>query len=286
MDYAYDDWAMAHVARAAGAEDEATVLLSRAQSYHNLYDTETGFIRPRLADGHWAEPFAPNEMGHAKKWRDFTESNAWQATFAVQHDPKGLADLMGGREQLLQKLDGIFNASSELPPDAPDDIAGLVGQYAHGNEPSHHIAYLYVYAGAPYKAQERLSSLMETMYRNEPDGLAGNEDCGQMSAWYVMSALGLYAVDPVSGNYVLTSPLFDKATLTVTNGNKLVIEAKRPSPDAIYIHSVTINGKRSDKLWVSHAEIAHGGHILFELGTEPNKLLGSAERVAPPSLTA
>ena len=285
MDYAYDDWAMAHVARAAGAEDEAMALLRRAQSYRNLYDKEIGFIRPRLANGHWAEPFAPNEMGHAKKWRDFTESNAWQATFAVQHDPKGLADLMGGRDQLLQKLDGIFNANPELPPDAPDDIAGLVGQYAHGNEPSHHIAYLYVYAGAPYKAQERLSSLMETMYRNEPDGLAGNEDCGQMSAWYVMSAMGFYAVDPVSTNYIFGTPLFDKVTITLRENRQLVLEAKRASPTSKYIDALSLNGNPETKLWFKHSDIIRGGHVIFMMKDHPNKLLGTEAKDAPPSMT-
>ena len=285
MDYAYDDWAMSHVARAAGAEDEATVLLHRAQSYRNLYDIETGFIRPRLADGHWAEPFAPNEMGHGKKWRDFTESNAWQATFAVQHDPKGLADLMGGRDQLLHKLDGIFNASSELPPDAPDDIAGLVGQYAHGNEPSHHIAYLYVYAGAPYKAQERLSSLMETMYRNEPDGLAGNEDCGQMSAWYVMSAMGFYAVDPISANYVFGTPLFDKVIINLGENRQLLLEARRASPTSKYIDAFSMNGKPEKKLWFKHSDIAKGGSVIFEMTDHPNKHFAADIKDAPPSMT-
>ena len=286
MDYAYDDWAMAHVARAAGAEDEAAALLRRSQSYRNLYDKQIGFIRPRLVNGNWAEPFAPNEMGHSKKWRDFTESNAWQATFAVQHDPKGLADLMGGREQLLQKLDGIFNASSELPPDAPDDIAGLVGQYAHGNEPSHHIAYLYVYAGAPYKAQERLSNLMETMYHNEPDGLAGNEDCGQMSAWYVMSAMGFYAVDPVSANYVFGTPLFDKVTIDLGENRHFLLEAKRASPASKYIDAIRLNGKSETKLWFKHSDISEGGHAVFTMTDHPNKQLGNKATDAPPSMTS
>jgi predicted alpha-1,2-mannosidase len=195
-------------------------------------------------------------------------------------------ELWGGREPFLAKLDQLFTVPSTLPADAPPDIAGMVGQYAHGNEPSHHIAYLYIYAGQGYKTQSRVHSLLETMYRDDPNGLEGIEDCGQMSAWYVMSALGLYAVDPVSANYVLTSPLFDKATVKVSGGKTLTIEAKRPSPDAIYIQSVMINGKQSDKLWVSHAEIAHGGSIVYTLGTEPNKQLGSAENLAPPSLTA
>ena len=192
-------------------------------------------MRPKLASGDWAVPFANNEMGHSPRWRDYTESNPWQATFAVQHDPSGLAELMGGREKLGEKLDGIFNASSVLPPDAPSDIAGLVGQYAHGNEPSHHIAYLYPYAGQAHKAQERLRSLMETMYDNQPDGLAGNEDCGQMSAWYVMSAMGFYAVDPISGNYVFGTPLFDKVVIDLGHGKEFVLQAERSSPTDKYI---------------------------------------------------
>ncbi|MGC2163547.1 MAG: GH92 family glycosyl hydrolase [Silvibacterium sp.] len=286
LEYDYDDWACAHVADRVGAHDDAQLQRTRSKNYRHLFDPRTQFIRAKMSDGKWAEPFDPIDMGHTDAYRDYTESNAWQTTFGIMHDVKGYMEMWGGREPFIKKLDDLFTVPSTLPKNAPPDIAGLVGQYAHGNEPSHHIAYLYVYAGQPWKTQSRVNSLLLTMYHNDPDGLAGNEDCGQMSAWYVMSALGLYAVDPVSGNYVLTSPLFDKATLTVTGGNQLVIEAKRPSPDAIYIRSVTINGKKSDKLWVSHAEIAHGGHLVFELSTEPNQHLGTAPELAPPSLTA
>ena len=286
MDYAYDDWAVAHVARAAGAQEDAAFLLERARNYQNLFDRQAGFIRPRLANGQWAEPFAPNEMGHSHKWRDFTESNAWQATFAVQHDPQGLAELMGGRKILLQKLDDLFEASSAMPPDAPDDIAGLVGQYAHGNEPSHHIAYLYVYAGAPHKTQERILSLMETMYDNKPDGLAGNEDCGQMSAWYVMSAMGFYAVDTVSGNYVFGTPLFDKVSIDFGNGRRFVLEGKRPSAASKYITSLTFNGKPYSRLWFSHSSILRGGHFVLQMSDHPNEEFGTRAEDLPPSMTA
>ncbi len=285
LEYDYGDWACSHVADVVGAHDDAEVQRKRSQNYQHQFDPKTQFMRAKLSDGKWTEPFNPIDLGHTDKYRDYTESNAWQTTFGVQHDNKGYIELWGGREPFLKKLDELFTVPSTLPANAPPDIAGMVGQYAHGNEPSHHIAYLYVYAGQPWKTQSRVHSLLNTMYSDNPDGLQGNEDCGQMSAWYVMSALGLYAVDPVSGNYVLTSPLFDKATLTVSGGKQLVIEAKRPSPDAIYIQSVRINGKRSDKLWVSHAEIAQGGHIAFELGTEPNMTLATAPELAPPSLT-
>ncbi len=286
LEYCYNDWAVSHVADALGRKDDAAIQRKRSQNYQHLFDPQTQFIRAKLSDGKYTAPFDPIDMGHTSKYRDYTESNAWQTTFGVQHDVKGYMQLWGGREPFAAKLDQLFTVPSTLPADAPPDIAGMVGQYAHGNEPSHHIAYLYVYAGQPWKTQARVASLRKTMYRNDPNGLEGNEDCGQMSAWYLMSALGLYAVDPVSGNYVLTSPLFDKATLKVGGGKELVIEAKRPSPDAIYIQSVMVNGKPSNKLWVTHEEIAQGGHIGFELGTQPNTTLGTAPELAPPSLTA
>jgi predicted alpha-1,2-mannosidase len=285
MDYAYDDWAVAHVARAAGQTDDSDKLIKRASNYKNFFDFTRGFIRPRLANGQWAEPFAPNEIGHSEQWRDYTESNAWQATFAVQHDPKGLTSLLGGTAKLSAKLDALFDADPSLPDDAPLDIAGLVGQYAHGNEPSHHIAYLYVYAGAPYKTQERVWSLLETMYDDQPDGIAGNEDCGQMSAWYVMSAMGFYAVDPVSSNYVFGTPIFDRVKITLAGGKQLLLEAKRSVPEAKYIKSASLNGVLLDRAWFKHKDIAEGGHLVFEMSTQPNYEFGREERTFPPSMS-
>ncbi len=286
IEYNYCDWACSLVADQVGATDDARLQRERSKNYRHLFDPKTQFIRARLINGHFTEPFDPIDMGHTVDYRDYTESNAWQTTFGVQHDVKGYMELWGGREPFVKKLDALFTEPSTLPKNAPPDIAGMVGQYAHGNEPSHHIAYLYIYAGQPWKTQSRVNMLLKAWYHDDPDGLAGNEDCGQMSAWYVMSAMGLYAVDPASGNYVLTSPLIDKATIAVTGGNKLVIEAKRSSPDAIYIQAVTVNGKPSEKLWVRHEEIAHGGHIVFDLGTAPNTNLATDPQHAPPSLTA
>jgi predicted alpha-1,2-mannosidase len=284
-DYCYDDWAIAHVARAAGANDDAEALLKRSTNYRNLFDKDSKFIRPKLENGQWADPFDPRSMGHSKQWRDFTESNAWQGTFANQHDVKAYIDMFGGREAFVEKLDALFHASSELPADAPPDIAGLVGQYAHGNEPSHHIAYLYTYAGAPWKTQERVRQLLETMYDNKPDGLAGNEDCGQMSAWYIMSALGFYPVDPVSANYVIGTPLFERAIVDVGNGKKLVIEAERKTAGDKYVQSVTLNGKAHENVWFRHADVANGGKLIFEMGSQPNKHWGAAASAAPPSMS-
>lgn len=291
LEYCYNDWAVSKVAEHLGHTDDVKVQRARSQNYKHLFDPKTQFIRAKLSDGKFTEPFDPIDMGHTKEYRDYTESNAWQTTFGIQHDNKGYIELWGGREAFLKKLDALFTVPSTLPADAPPDIAGMVGQYAHGNEPSHHIAFLYIYAGQPWKTQARVTSLLKTMYKNDADGLQGNEDCGQMSAWYVMSALGLYAVDPASANYVLTTPLVDKAEIRVKDGKKLTIEARRAAgsgkaADSIYIQSVTLNGKKLDRLWVKHSEIGAGGSLVFELGPEPNTSLGVAEEVAPPSLTA
>jgi predicted alpha-1,2-mannosidase len=271
MDYAYDDHAVAALARAAGADDDFKVITERSRSFVNLYDKSSGFIRPRYADGHWAGPFDPKEISITRKWRDYTEANAWQTTFCVQHDPARLIEMLGGNEAFVTKLDALFSQSSEMPADMPPDVAGLVGQYAHGNEPCHHMAYLYNYAGAPHKTQARIRSLLETMYDNQPDGLAGNEDCGQMSAWFVISSLGLYAVDPVSARYDFGTPLFDRVELTVGDGKKLVVEAKRDSAKSIYVRSVEWNGAPVKGLSVEHARLAQGGRLVFHLRDMPDR---------------
>ena len=285
LEYAYDDWAMATLAEAAGAAEDAKALRARSRNYANLFDSDLKFMRPRLADGAWVEPFDPRALGHRKEWHDFTESNSWQATFLNQHDVHGSIELFGGAAAFERKLDELFTTSSELPPDAPPDIAGLVGQYAHGNEPSHHVAYLYAYVGAAHKTQARVRALLTTMYRATPDGLIGNEDCGQMSAWYVMSALGLYAVDPVSGNYVFGSPLFARAQLQVAKGRTLIIEARNNAPDHPYVQAVRWNGRPYSKTWITHAELQRGGHLVFELGPKPQLAFGAAPADRPRSFT-
>ncbi len=284
MEYVYDDWAVAHVAKALGRDDDFKLLIERSRNYKNLFDPGTTFIRPKLENGQWAEPFEPTEMGHSRQWRDYTESNPWETTFSIQHDPAGYIKLFGSREAFLEKLDTLFTTSSQLPPDAPPDIAGMVGQYAHGNEPCHHMAYLYLYAGVPHKTQARVRSLLEMEYDDQPDGLAGNEDCGQMSAWYVMSALGFYAVDPVSGNYVFGTPLVDRAEVDLGNGKKLKIDVKRMSATDAYIHAVSINGKSYDKLWFRHADIVNGASIEFTMGPNPSSSFGKSEAAIPPSM--
>ncbi|MCU1225245.1 MAG: putative alpha,2-mannosidase [Edaphobacter sp.] len=268
LDYAYDDRAVAALAKSAGEDADCTLLMKRSRSFVNLYDKESGFIRPKYSDGRWASPFNPKSI-KITKWRDYTEANAWQTTFCVQHDPALLIETLGGKKPFIDKLDELFNQSSEMPPDMPPDVTGMVGQYAHGNEPSHHIAYLYNYAGVPHKTQARVRSLMETMYDNKPNGMAGNEDCGQMSAWFVISSMGLYAVDPVSAKYDFGTPLFDRVELTVAGNRKLTIEAKRDSPKSIYVQSVEWNGSPLKSLAVEHAQLVKGGHLVFHLSDAP-----------------
>ncbi|GAM02683.1 putative alpha-1,2-mannosidase [Sphingomonas parapaucimobilis NBRC 15100] len=284
LEYAYDDWAMAVIAERAGASGDAARLRARSRNYRNLFDHKTGFIRPRLADGTWAEPFDPRALGHdTAHWRDFTECNAWQATFLNQHDVYGLIDLFGGDAAFEAKLDALFAADSSLPKDAPPDVSGLVGQYAHGNEPSHHVAYLYAYCGVPWKTQARVRMLLEGQYRAAPDGLSGNEDCGQMSAWYVMSALGLYPVDPVSGAYVFGAPLHPRATVPVGRGRSLVVEAPGISADAVYVQRVSWNGQPWTRSWIGHGELVKGGRLIFQMGSRPNPAFGRDPADRPPS---
>ena len=284
FEYCYNDWAISHVADKLGHADDASLLRKRSISYRRYFNPTSSFMEPKLENGEWARPFDPIEMGHSKQWRDYTESNSWQTTFGVMHDPAGLIALFGGREPFLTKLDSLFTVPSTLPPDAPPDIAGMVGQYAHGNEPSHHIAYLFTYAGAPWKTQARVRSLLDTMYHDDPDGMAGNEDVGQMSAWFILSALGFYAVDPVSGNYVVGSPIIDHAVLELGGGKRLTIEVKRSDPSHAYVQSFTLNGKPQQRAWFHHSDIAQGGSIVFELGPNPNTSFGATEELVPPSL--
>ncbi len=283
LEYAYCDWSSAHLARAAGDEAGYAALRARSRNYQHVFNTQSQFVQPRLANGDWANPFDPRSMGHTDKYRDFTESNAWVATFLNQHDVHQYMRLFGGPEAFAAKLDGLFTASSKLPGNAPPDISGMIGQYAHGNEPSHHIAYLYAYAGQAHKTQARVRQILTTLYHDKPDGLAGNEDCGQMSAWYLLSAMGFYPVDPVSGNYVIGSPLFDRVTLDVGQGRRLVVEANNNGPDRPYVQSVTLNGQPHTRTWLRHADLAAGGHLVFEMGPQPNPAYGADPADRPPS---
>lgn len=285
LEYAYDDWALAHLARGVGAGADHALLRERSRNYRNVFDPALRFVRPRLADGRWAEPFDPRALGHSTKWHDFTESNAWQATFLNQHDVAGCMQMFGGQAAFVEQLDALFTTSSEQLPGAPPDISGLIGQYAHGNEPSHHVAYLYAYAGQPWKTQARVRQIMETLYSDRPDGLSGNEDCGQMSAWLLLSALGLYPVDPVSARYVFGSPLVQRAQIRLAGGQPLVIEAQGNGPDHRYVQSVSWQGRPHERSWIDHASLMRGGRLVFVMGPAPNPAFGAAPEARPPAAT-
>jgi predicted alpha-1,2-mannosidase len=269
LEYAYDDWCIAQVAKKLGETADYERYITRAQSYKNVFDRVTGFMRPR-SNGNWLEPFDPREVTFA-----FTEANSWQYTFFVPQDISGLIKLMGGREQFAKKLDQLFAADSRTTGREQADITGLIGQYAHGNEPSHHIAYLYSYAGQPWKTQARVRQIMDQFYKPEPDGLIGNEDCGQMSAWYVLSAAGFYPVTPGSQTYVIGSPLFPEVRFNLENGKLFTIKASNVSDRNVYVQSATLNGKPYNKSFLLHDDLMAGGELVLQMGARPNRRWGT-----------
>ena len=268
LEYAYDDWCIAQVARLLNHPDDYQRYIARAQSYKNLFDPTTGFMRPR-SNGGWVEPFDPREVTFA-----FTEANSWQYTFFAPQDISGLMQLLGGPHGFARKLDQLFTSESRTTGREQADITGLIGQYAQGNEPSHHMAYLYDYAGEPWKTQERVRQIMVQFYKPAPDGLIGNEDCGQMSAWYVFSAAGFYPVTPGSRIYAIGSPLFPEVRFNLENGKSFVVKARGVSDKNIYIQSATLNGKRYEKSYLEHGEVMAGGELVFEMGPQPNHRWG------------
>ncbi|MDW3194972.1 MAG: GH92 family glycosyl hydrolase [Cytophagales bacterium] len=278
LEYAYDDWCIAQVARDLGKEDDYQYFMERAMSYKKLYDPGTGFMRGKLSDGSWRSPFDPKRSEHRVN-TDYTEGNAWQHSWFVPHDIPGLIDLMGGNEAFTRKLDSLFSTDSEITGNhISADISGLIGQYAHGNEPSHHVAYLYNYAGAPWKTQEVVRNILRTQYHTKPDGLCGNDDCGQMSAWYVFSALGFYPVNPANGEYSLSSPLFDEATIHLPGGKTFRIVAEGSSDGNQYIRGAELNGKPLDVPLFSHEILMAGGELKITLGEQPDHTWGVLPR--------
>jgi predicted alpha-1,2-mannosidase len=264
LEYAYDDWCIAQVARKLGWTADYERYSVRAQSYKNMFDRATGFMRPRN-NGNWAEPFDPREVTFA-----FTEANSWQYTFFAPQDISGLIALMGGVPQFARKLDQLFTAESRTTGREQVDITGLIGQYAHGNEPSHHMAYLYDYVGEPWKTQTRVRQIMDQFYKPEPDGLIGNEDCGQMSAWYVLSAAGFYPVTPGSTIYAIGSPLFPEVRFNLENRKSFVVRTLNASERNVYIQSARLNGKTYTKSFLLHDDLMAGGELVFSMGPRPN----------------
>jgi putative alpha-1,2-mannosidase len=266
LEYAYDDWCIAMMAGELGKQEDYESFSKRAKNYMNLFDGYGGFMRGKNQQGTFEPFFNPIEV-----IRDFTEANAWQYSMYVPHDINGLINLHGGKEKFCKKIDEVFSTESKLEGKSLPDITGLIGQYAHGNEPSHHMAYLYNYAGQGWKTQERIREIMDIMYTSKPDGLSGNEDCGQMSAWYVLSALGFYPVSPGTGQYIFGSPVFEEALIELGNGDQFTIKASNVSRSNKYIQSVSLNGQPYTRTYLEHTSIVWGDELVFEMGPKPNK---------------
>ena len=282
LEYSYDDWCIAEMARLMGKQELADRFYRRSRFYRNLFDRTTGFMRGKDAAGKWVTPFDPKETSHHGGTALFTEGNAWQFSWFVPHDPADLITLMGGEKPFVAKLDQLFSESSELKGEhVPPDVSGLIGQYAHGNEPSHHIPYLYSYAGAPSKTAKKVRQILDELYSNQPDGISGNEDQGQMSAWYIFSSLGFYPVNPASGQYVLGTPLFDRAEVALPDGKSFEIRALRSDSSDIFIQSVSLNGHILDKSFITHRQLMAGGVLEITLGSEPHPSWGVAEEWRP-----
>ncbi len=280
VEYAYDDWCIAQMAKALGKMEDYEVFSRRAQYYKNVFDAELGFMRGRAANGEWRTPFNPIESSILGSG-DFTEGNSWHYTFFAPHDMNALMELYGGDQAFVAKIDELFSLDPIRTNDHAHDISGLLGQYAQGNEPSHHVAYLYNYAGQPWKTQEKVTLIMDSLYTAQPDGLCGNEDCGQMSAWYAFSAMGFYPVTPGDGKYSIGSPIFDKVTLNLVNGKTFSIVAKHVSSKNIYIQSATLNGTVYTKSYLTHQTIEEGGELVFEMGDQPNMKFGASPEDRP-----
>lgn len=268
LEYCIDDDAVARLAYACGDTLTAEYYAARSKNYRHYFDQETGYMRGRLSDGTFREPYDPSFSLHEEA--DYVEGNGWQYTWLVPHDPYGLISLFGGDEPFTRQLDALFLADEDLNEGASADITGMIGQYAHGNEPSHHTLYLYAYAGQPWKTAEKVREVCREFYTTEPDGLIGNEDCGQMSAWYVFTALGFYPVHPTGGVFVFGSPLCTEAVIHTVDGTDFKVKAEGNSDENRYIQSVTLDGKPYTKSWITHEDIMAGGELVFTMGPEPS----------------
>ena len=269
LEYCAADDGVAKVAKLLGKSDDYNYFFNRSRSYKKYYDPETRFLRAVGTDGKFRLPFNPFFAEH--RTNDYTEGNAWQYTFLVPHDVKGLINLFGSDKAFMSKLDSLFFVEGWAGDNASPDMSGMTGQYAHGNEPSHHVIYMYNYTGRPDKAAPLLRKMLNEMYLDQPDGLSGNEDVGQMSAWYILSSVGLYQVDPVGGRFVIGSPLFDKATVNVGAGKTFTVVAKNNSDRNIYVQSARLNGKTLKNSYIEFNDIRHGGTLELVMGPKPSK---------------
>lgn len=265
MEYAIADWAVAQAAQKLGKQEDYEYFLKRSKSYKNYFDASTGFMRGKMLDGSWRTPFSPYASSHRDD--DYCEGNAWQYTWLVPHDVEGLVECFGSKEAFVNKLDSLFLANGDMGEASSPDISGLIGQYAHGNEPSHHTVYLYTLVGQPWKTADRIKEILHTMYTDQPDGLSGNEDVGQMSAWYILSSFGFYQVEPAGGKFVFGYPNFDKVEITVPAG-KFVIERENKGQQNNYIQGIVLNGTEYKKPWIEYADIMKGGELKFLMGDD------------------
>lgn len=272
MEYAIADGAIAQMAKKMGKQEDYAYFSKRAKYYRQYFDPQTRFMRGKISATEWRTPFNPFSAVHQKD--DYTEGNAWQYTWLVPQDVNGLIQLMGGDEPFVKKLDSLFTVKGDLGKEASPDISGLIGQYAHGNEPGHHTTYLYTYAGQPWKTAEKVRFILDSMYTTRPDGLCGNEDVGQMSAWYIISALGFYQVNPFEGVYVLGSPVIDEATIRVRNGKQFHVQVERSNAQDRYIQQVWLNGRLYSKSYLRYEDIIKGGDVLIQMGEKPSATWG------------
>ncbi len=304
LELAYDDWCIAQMAQAMGKDDDYDMFMKRAANYKNVYDKETQFFRPKKADGSWLPELGSNRQtiikaneGHTyykyfdpllvgrRPNRHFTESNAWQYLWSVQHDQAGLIELLGGNESFSARLDEFFTMSPTISLPKYVGVVGTIGQYVHGNQPSHHVAYIYNYAQKPWLTQEKARQVMEQLYRSGPGGICGNEDMGSLSSWYVLSAMGIYPVTPGHTQYAIGSPLFKEIKVDLGEGKSFTVIAKNNSTRNIYIQSATLNGEEFNRLWIDHSEIMAGGTLEFVMGSAPNKQWASSPEAAPYSMS-
>ena len=284
VEYAYDDWTISQMAKIMGKADIAATFAKRAANWRNGFDAKTGWVRARLSNGQFREPFDPVSIKYGS---DYTEGNAWQYSWFMPQDEGGLIRALGGDTKTVAKLDAMFGYdNSKLDYSNSEDIAGLIGQYIHGNEPSHSVAYLYAYAGQPWRTQERLKQIVDSQYKPTPDGLVGNDDLGQMSAWLLFTGLGFYPVTPGSLQYVIGRPFVDHATLNLPNGRHFAVVADGLADDHPYVGKVLLNGKPLDKGYITHAEIEAGGELRFVMSATPNKSWATAKADRPYSLSA
>ena len=280
MEYAVDDWGIAEMAKRMGKTEDYEYFSKRALYYKTYFDKSIQFIRAKNDDGSWKEPYDPTRAVSGLRG-DFCEGNGWQYTFFAPQDPHGLIELFDSNDAFIKKLDDFFTVSADMGPEASIDITGLIGQYAHGNEPSHHIAYLYAFAGQQWKTAEKTRFILDQFYTDRPDGIIGNEDCGQISAWYILSSFGFYPVNPAGGIYVFGSPNFDKVTINLPNGKKFIIEAENNSQENIYIRSVELNGENYPNSYIRHEDIINGGILKFTMDNKPNKDFGTLKENRP-----